>query len=405
VILEIRDPFLLGSIRPRNLEGYLRTAGWEMTFRDPGMVSIWTHSGVPDDNEVRLPLDPDASAYPQRIKEILQELAAFEERPEMRVFLDIHDWNCDAVRIGFMSRPNLDYPVLGTEIETLESAREILLAIASSVIEPQPWFGKRQIRKEAADYLATLEVSAFEEPLSIRVLGRLEPVLFGAHEAEFVPFTRQVSLKLWDALHHLESWLNRAEPGEGNDWLTSSLQHGLSANVAESLSKLLQLPPSFGSCVEISLRLAASRRFSGPAFSVWRFQRNHLPGLKEMGDRLKSFVAGPDERVVFLVADIRAGKRGKVITGTALIEDDARRIEMSVDEELIKLAEFAKSRNSAIQCLGRLRRKPDSRRYQVLQPHDFQILHGDDADVEVLRRKMPRSETDSPQMPLIVEQT
>ncbi len=371
-----------------------------MTTREPGVVSMWVSPGHPESYEVRVPLDPEASGYAQRVKETLQELQAFEQRSQLRIFLDIYDWNCDALRVGFKIRSSMEYPLLEGQIETLENSRQILSAVASSVVDPQPWFGRRQPR-EAAEYVAAMEASPFEEPLSIRILARFEPGLFSDDEGNFVPFVRRVSLRLRDAFDLLGPLLNGTERRPGADWFTIALQHGLSANVTESLSRLLLLPQGHGASLEISLRLAASRAVTGRALSVWHFHRADLPALREMGERLKSFGAGSDERIVFLVGEIRMGKRSKVITGTALIEDEARRIEMAVDDELIKIAEFAKSKNSAIQCLGRLRRRPDSGRYEVLQPHDMQVVHGDDAAVKVLRRKLPKSDTGNSQLPFL----
>jgi hypothetical protein len=74
----------------------------------------------------------------------------------------------------------------------------------------------------------------------------MEPSLFGPDEDEFVPLTRQVSLKLRDAFEHLKTLVNGSDRNADNDWLASSLQYGLSANVSESLVKLLQLPSAFG---------------------------------------------------------------------------------------------------------------------------------------------------------------
>src|SRR5438270_11061662 len=82
------------------------------------------------------------------------------------------------------------------------------------------------------------------------------------------------------------------------------------------------------------------------------------------------------------------GKRNRVIQGTALIGEDARRIELAVDDELIKAAELARSRNDAIECFGRLRRKSNTSRYDGLQQRDLQVVHASDATVEVLRPKM-----------------
>jgi hypothetical protein len=401
VNLDIRDPCLLASVQPANFESYLRSGGWHLTFVEEGILSVWTLPGSPEDFEVHVPLDVDASGYAQRVREVLQELSIVEKRAQLRVFLDLQEWNSEAIRFGYAARPGLEYPTVGAAIEMFTQARELLTAVASSLIDPQPWYARRR-PKEAIEYVSALEVSPWEEPLSIRILARLGTALFGTEEREFVPFARRVSARLQELLTYLSDLLTGADRAEGSDWLDSCLQCGLSANVTESLCGLLQLSSSVGSNLEISLRLAASHSFSGEALSLWRFCRAQIPALKEIGEQLKSFTPGPDERVLFLVGNVRVGRRGRSVTGVALIGDEVRRVEMFVDDELSRIAELAKSRNSALECVGRLRRRPDSGRFELLQPHDVQIVHEDDASVAELRRKIPKSAVET-QMPLIKE--
>jgi len=78
---------------------------------------------------------------------------------------------------------------------------------------------------------------------------------------------------------------------------------------------------------------------------------------------------------------------------------------MSVDDELIKIAQLAHDRNDAVQCSGRLRRR-GARRYEVLQPHDFQIVLAEDPTVKDLQHKMPvKAVRGDEQMPLIRDQS
>jgi len=68
----------------------------------------------------------------------------------------------------------LSHAELEQEVERLKGRLEALGA--------QPWFGKRR-PKEATEYVSSLEVSPFEEPLSVRILGRMEPSLFATDAA------------------------------------------------------------------------------------------------------------------------------------------------------------------------------------------------------------------------------
>ena len=269
-------------------------------------------------------------------------------------------------------------------------------------MEPQPWFSRRR-PKEAVEYVASLEVGLFEDPAAIRVLSKLQTPLFRGHEDEFIPFPRRVGLMLREALSQLTELFEKADHSHSEvDLLSTCLTHGLSANVCEALCSLLQ--PQYGGspAIEITLRLSPVRPFAGQALSKWLFRRSHLRALKGITEVLKALGTRLDDSLLFLITRIRATKRGGSVYGVALLEGDARPIHMNVDEELLRVANHAKSKNQAVKCHGRLRRRPDYR-YEVLQPHDFQIIHTEDSTVETLRRKLPGAETAKEQLDLSLE--
>jgi hypothetical protein len=400
VNLEINDPFLLATVNPRNAQGYLQSSGWRQSFLDAGVVSVWTRPGTPDDHEVRLPLNPEASGYANRVRELLHEVAGAEERSPFRIFLDIKDWNCDTIRLAYKARPEMDFNTLAGSLKVLASAKEILSSVAASVVDPQPWYGKKRPR-EASDYLGELGVSTFEEPLCVRVLAAIKPPLFDGDDEAFTPMSRRVSLRLCDALNCLDRFVKRSSPVPEPEWLDSMLRNGVSANVTDSLSQLLQLPAAFGSSIEISLRLAAIRTFNGAAISTWQFRRQHLDVFSAIGERLRTFTVTPDQQLIFLVAKVHQ----KSISATALVKGEAKSVHMALDDELIRIAEIAKERNAAIRCFGRPRHNPATGRFEILQPHSFQLVLDHDTSVEELRRRLPaRAEaTTTRQIPLIGE--
>ena len=400
--LDIRDPLLLDSLSPTSVESYLRSGGWKPTHTDPGVAATWQFPMEHDIHEVRIPLDAESSGYAQRIRELLQELEAAERRSQLQVFMDIQSSNCDVVRVGSLARSDWEFPTLGNAITALEGTREILTSVASSVVEPQPWFSRRR-PKEAVEYVASLEVGLFEDPAAIRVLSKLQTPLFRGHEDEFIPFPRRVGLMLREALSQLTELFEKADHSHSEvDLLSTCLTHGLSANVCEALCSLLQ--PQYGGspAIEITLRLSPVRPFAGQALSKWLFRRSHLRALKGITEVLKALGTRLDDSLLFLITRIRATKRGGSVYGVALLEGDARPIHMNVDEELLRVANHAKSKNQAVKCHGRLRRRPDYR-YEVLQPHDFQIIHTEDSTVETLRRKLPGAETAKEQLDLSLE--
>lgn len=399
--VDIRDPVVLGSVLPASLTVYLSTSGWTQAHKSDS-AGIWTYPAEPDVHEVLLPLDSSASGYAQRVRELLSELEATEGRSQLEILQDVRSSDCDVVRFGPATGYAAEHPTLGTSLSIRENVREILGVIAQAAIEPQPWFGKRR-SKEVSDYLSSLELGFLEEPGWVCVMSRLDASLFAGVEDEFVPFPRNVSLRLRDALDQLGQLLAEKPPDPATDWLSSSLAHGLSANVCESIADLIQ-PQHLGiSAIQVTLRLSSVRKFGGPALSQWTFSSSVLHTLREISERLKTFALRSDDSVLFLITEIRPTRRGATVRGIGLIDGEARAVSMNVDDELLRQADLAKSRNEAVRCQGRLRRKPNTNGYEVLQPHEFEILRAeDDPGVEALRRKAPQA-SHRAQYPLLRE--
>ncbi len=384
--VDIRDPVILDSVLPASAAAYLDSSGWTQAH-ESGAAAVWTHPAEPDVHEVLLPLDPSASGYAQRVRELLSELEAIEGRSQLQIFQDLRSSDCDVIRFGPAGGVAAEHPTLGSSLSIRESGRDILSAVAHAVIEPQPWFLKRR-PKEVSDYLASLELGFFDEPGWVCVMSRLDASLYAGVEDEFVPFPRNVSLRLRDALDQLARLLADKPPDDpATDWLSSSLAHGLSGNVCESISDLIRHEHSGISGVEVTLRLSSVRKFSGPAFSRWTFRRSLLHKLREVSERLKTFALRSDDSVLFLITEIRPTRRGATVRGIGLVDGEARTVSMSVDDELLKQADLAKSRNEAVRCQGRLRRKAATNGYEVLQPHEFEILRAEDPGVKTLRKK------------------
>jgi hypothetical protein len=336
-----------------------------------------------------VPLGREASGYAQRVRELLSELEAIEQRSQLQIFQDLRSSDCDVIRFGPAAGSALERPTLGSSLSIGENGRDILAAIAHAVVEPQPWFGGRR-PKDVNEYLATLELGSFEEPGYVCVMSRLDTSLFAGEKDEFVPFARNVSLKLREALRQLDGLLADEPVDPAADWLSSSLAHGLSANICESLYNLMH-PNLWGlSAVEITLHLSPVRKFSGPGFSRWIFRSSTVHKFREISERLKTYALRSDDSVLFLITEIRTTRRGATVRGIGLVNGEARPVSMTVDDELLKQAMLAKSNNEAVRCLGRLRQKPTINGFEVLQPHEFEIIRAEDPSVEKLRRKAPQ---------------
>ena len=384
------------------MRAYVQSAGWTLVHKNADIAEIWALRGVPSAFEIHLPLDPLASGYPQRIKELLRELEAAEERSQLDIFLDMQSAACDVFRLGRSATSSRQISTLPGAAAMIEATQDILAAVTWSVVEPQPWFTGRRPR-EVTSMVESFEVDLSHDPSSVCILSKLEPSLFNGSEDEFVPFSRRVSLKLRAALDRLEQALGDSRPLSGPGWLEGSFQCGLSSNVCQSLFDLLQRQHLSRRMLDVSVRLSPIRPFEGPAFSRWSFRASQLGAIKEMGERLKAIASPADHRLLFLITAIETGKRGGKVRGVALFDDEARAIHFQVDEDLLRAAERARSENHAVRCQGRIRWDGAHGRYEVLGPHDLEIVYTEDAGIERLRRKAPQMELPSFQSSFVRE--
>lgn len=264
--LEIQDPNLLASLTPQNVEAYLRSAGWEESHRELKKAAYYRKAAMPGDHEVLVPLSESASGYPQRVKELLRELKAAEERSELSIFLDIREQYADVLRVS-LGGSGARLPSLGLCRLLFDTASELVYHSAKAIAPLR-----------AREFTSSVEVSPFEEPFSVRLLLRVAPLAPAADDA-FVPFARRVSWKLTECLGMLEQLVRAQQSGP------IAASPAACGELSGVLGGLLSHPDAAQSHLDISLRLSPGSPANGNVESVWRFSRNDALALRELGER------------------------------------------------------------------------------------------------------------------------
>jgi hypothetical protein len=224
---------LANHVTPPALRGYVAALGWQPVTNRRTNVAVF-HRPDSKLHQVLVPLDEGFTDYAEMVEEAVRRLAEYENRPLREVMerlvlapsdlLEIRDSGPDAENgtLPLLAAANL---ILG--------ARKALLALAHSVIQPQPYH-PRLSRVEAEQLVNACRFGQTQRgSFKVTIVVPLNAVpteehLFGRE----MPFTRRVTTALMDTLARLSS---AAERQQGEELLIPGTVPLLSANLCDAL--------------------------------------------------------------------------------------------------------------------------------------------------------------------------
>ena len=203
----------LAALRAEDVQLYLVSHGWK---RDDA-------SSNPQGNVYRYPTIRDAEAllpgrrnladYVERMADVVQMLAAVEERKASQVLADLSSPPADVLRLQ-VTAPDATLGTLPLEegIRLIQGARSMLLAAACSARQAAAFF-PRQAYKEAVEFLQACHLGQTERGSFVaKIIAPVPPeiskqrTLFDADDDAFIasePFARQSTVRLMTALGHI----------------------------------------------------------------------------------------------------------------------------------------------------------------------------------------------------------
>ena len=152
---------LVARINPVDARAYAAASGWVRVPAVNGNLAIYSHPKF-DLDQLLIPLDAGLSDYPQRMAEVVANLAEHEGRLAPEVLNDLLLPPSDVLRFR-LDEPDTQAGVVGLEqgLELLQGAKKTLLAAACSVVQPQK-FHPRLSRTEAEQLLQACRLGQTE---------------------------------------------------------------------------------------------------------------------------------------------------------------------------------------------------------------------------------------------------
>jgi hypothetical protein len=239
-------------LQPSAFLRYLRTRGWQEEEARNHKLMRFTRAVDQGTVEVEIPTRSTFADYARRVREAVEIVALVEGLPISEVCANLAMPSFDVVSFRFTGEASAGGMISLDDSYRIRKARkQLLLAMAHSVVEPLPHFS-RLSRTEPVEFLASCReapprAGSYESPILVPVspaVGQLELA---------APFARLVTTLLGGALVLARNALERGD----DDALLKNARAGLSSNFLGALAELA--PPGGRGTLDIDFTWSYAR--------------------------------------------------------------------------------------------------------------------------------------------------
>lgn len=372
----------MAALRLDDVQLYLSSRGWKTEASASSSKAVAYVFPSESDAEIFLPRDRDLADFVQRVADVVQMLAAVEERSPWAILNDLLIPPADVIRLQ-VTAPDSTLGLLPLDegIHLIEGGRAMLLAAACSAHQPQSYY-PRQAFKEATNFLRSCRLGQTERGSFVAtIMAPVPPQIerqksFLGEDEEFAfdtqPFARKATLRLMSALNHITNAIQNAS----HDTILDGVNLGVSANLCDAVAGMqpggdqahLQVRMSWSrNRPNVPTSVSANVSFSQTAFSI----------VKEVGRQLREEPSTRRTRIEGHVVGLRAEPsliedfQGVAILRSVIAGASAR-VQVALGREEYAIACDAHRDARQIVVTGLLHR--ETKLYRLLEPQDFSIV-------------------------------
>ena len=297
--VDIRDASALQAISPAALSAYARNAGWKKIEGYGAHSDVYAAEEMP---EVILPRTERLGDYASVVSRLIAIFAKAAGRDELSLYRDLVTADRDVVRTRVTETDDGSL-TLNRGVDLISGTRDLVLAAACSLREPQPLY-RLGANREANELLEGIrlgqtEHGSFVVTLLTPVVSPPLPTLLPEYEVSDDPIERQMTRRLTEALAATGEATERATAGDGTAF-AESVDRGVSANLCDALVKLIGPFPT----LDISVAWARTRPIS-PSREVFRLARADAAILSEAARQFRNREPQPDTYLFGTVQRLR----------------------------------------------------------------------------------------------------
>ncbi len=375
--VSIQDKEALLAISPAALSAYARTAGWAKVDTYGEHSDVFTGEGLP---EIILPRTAHLGDYARVVSMVIEIFAKVADVDELTLYRDLVMADRDVVRVRAVDGDDSGSVAVSDGVDLMSGARDMILAAACSLQEPQPLYRAGANRK-ARDYLSRVRLGQTEQGsfaitlLSPVISPPIQQPLFSALDGDD-PIERQVTRRLADALAATREATEKTVGGDAGAF-SEAVARGVSANLCEALVKLIEPFPT----LDISLVWARTHPMS-TARNVVRFAAHDAPILRQVARSFREREPRPDIRLFGVVQRLKRYETDTegTIALRASIKGQNQEVVAVLKQSDYERAIQAHKTKSPLVMEGDLERT--GQRWRLLNPRIADVILNEDAPDE-----------------------
>ncbi len=328
----VNDIDSLSAVPPRALYAYLGSKGWRTVEPYGNVGDIYIMEGV--DPELLVPASTAFADYALRVSQILEILSSVEERDSHAILHDLSLVDVDVVRIRAPESMPDGSMLIDRGVTLVKESRNMLLAATCSATRTQRVFRMRAI-KRAMEYLQTVrmgqtEQGSFVVSLLLPAPRRLETRVDHWDPHQSGPYEERASHMLASGLSAVRRGVDSLNRGYEIGVFEESVQDGVSANLCDALSSLLQDLQA----LDISVNWALTRGQRSDNIRM-HFTRSDQKVLFEASRILREHRERPNEVIIGQVTTLSRGELAREgrVTIRAMIDGLMRSVKVDFGPE------------------------------------------------------------------------
>jgi hypothetical protein len=329
--------------------------------------------------ELIIPVTTDVADYSAAIAQALRFLASIEGRDEVSLYRDLVRADRDVIRVRAPQSDEDGTIAIDPGVELVQHARDLLASAACAAFDPRPAYHLGKVQ-QAESYMRRVKLGQTEQgSFVITLLAPMPPVLATPHQTslwpnlEQEPFERQVTRMLVQSLHSAREAVIETNRGQGLKAFAEAVPKGVSANLCEALSSIIDRSDG----AEVSVTRARTRP-APVARDRIVFGRADGEILREAARQIRLREPRRDERILGYVTDLHREKdevEGRATIKT-LIDGQPRSLGMTLMKGDYDVAVPAHRERVPVTLVGDL--EPEGQRWKLSEPRNLRLMRGGD---------------------------
>lgn len=374
--VSIRDPRMLVSLKPKDIEDYLVSTGWTVDEEINGRALVLSRKEFK--KELLIPIVQTRADYAARIAEAIAIIEIVEERSQLEIVADIQMAAFDVIRFRLTSPLWADGSIYVQQgIQTFEKARDLIASAARAADADKPkgaYYGK--LSERAQRHLKQARLGQTEQGsyvITVKLpIPRYDENLDGQSDMYLEPFPRQITTTMTNAVQRAYSAAKETDKTGSWQPFFTAIPYGVSANLCEAMAGIADANPQ--NALKFSVSWSRVREKPDGIVSSTSIEPFAIPIFEEAARNFRQQEPEPDFTVDGVVVGLdraEGAELGKVKI-LCMVDDKLRKVRVDLASSEYHKALHAHDEELSVQCTGDLVK--EGRSLVLKEPRDFYVI-------------------------------